>query len=467
MHASTSLRVVTATAVATLSLVLPVSAEETVLGVYVFHRHGDRFAKSWPPTVLTALGADEVYSSGSYYRSRYVSENATNRIVAMAPDLVQLSQGLYPPAGGVAQQTLANGSVVEAPLGGYQYIPINVATSSAAAGSSSEDSTWLEGGSGCENAVISRNSYLLSLQYQATLNAIQDFYQSLLPAINTTFNSASASFKSAYTIYDYVHVSEIHNVTISGSDVLTDAALFQLQTRADQHEWGLACNSSDPVRAIAGAVLAAQILQGLNATEISPSSAPHMSFQFGTYATFMSFFVLANLPAASPQFYGVVDYAASMAFELVTNASVSTTLVLDPSDISVRFMFSNGSAALTGGLTEFALFGQAETVLPWSTFATEMSTFAVGDTASWCKICGNSTGVCSASSLGTSSTSDSGSTTTGSSSGNISRPVAGVIGAMVTFSVILGLKLLAMLLGGLRVVKKDVAAAGKVAQIGL
>lgn len=31
-------------------------SNETVLGVYMFHRHGDRTAKAWPPANLTDLG---------------------------------------------------------------------------------------------------------------------------------------------------------------------------------------------------------------------------------------------------------------------------------------------------------------------------------------------------------------------------------------------------------------------------
>ncbi|OAA58524.1 histidine acid phosphatase [Niveomyces insectorum RCEF 264] len=493
-------------ALATLTTVLlavapaPAAAAESVLGLYVFHRHGDRTSKSFPPTELTALGADQVFRSGAYYRSRYVAADAPGRIAALSPDVAQFpqlsitapsdyvlqpsanvfAQGLYPPAGAAAQQTLGNGTVTEPPLGGYQAVPVNLVANSAAAGAAdSESSEWLQGGSGCNNAVVSSNGYFASAEYRATLSSTAGFYEGLLPALNTTFTPAQASFKNAYTIYDYVHVSEIHNQTLLGADVLTPAALAQLQTRADQHEWGLAYNASEPVRAIAGAVLAAQVLQSLNSTVLAPPAsplaahgAPRVSVQFGNYATFMSFFGLANLTAASPAFYGIVDYAASIAFELVTNATVSTTgpqqaqAPLDPSALGVRFLLSNGSAGLTGGLTAYPLFGQSELVLPWATFAAEMRKIAVGDTATWCQVCGNSTGVCDPASLGTGSSSANSNNNTGSKNNNgggMSRPVAGVIGALVTLAVILGFEALVMLVAGLRVVKKNVAVAGKAA----
>lgn len=237
--------------------------------------------------------------------------------------------------------------------------------------------------------------------------------------------------------------------------------LHQLQTRADQHEWGLAYNASSPARAIAGAVLAGQAVQFLNATLQAATtsgksvSAPKLGIQFGAYGTFMSFFGLAQLPAVSADFTGIVDYASSMALELVTNSTVRPVAV---GDVSVRFLFANGSAALgedgEQGLRAFPLFGQQETVLPWSTFAEEMNKFAVGGTEDWCKVCGNTTGVCAA--AGTASGSSSGGAAAGASDGDggVSRPVAGVIGAVVTLAVVLVVEGLIMAVAGLRVVRK-------------
>ena len=258
---------------------------------------------------------------------------------------------------------------------------------------------------------------------------------------------------SLFIVFDLVHVSTIHNQTIPSSDLLTPDALHQLQTRADQHEWGLAYNATDSIRGIAGAVLAAQAVQFLNSTvaTLSRAGGPKMGIQFGAYGTFMAFFGHAQLPAASADFRGIVDYASSFALELVTNSTASPPAA---SDLSVRFLFSNGSAAAAPqGLVAYPLFGQADTLLPWSRFVDEMNKFAIGDTADWCRACGNTTGICaSADAAGSSSTSGSGSG--GNSGSGVSTPVAGVIGALVTLVVILGLEGLVMAVAGLRVVKK-------------
>ncbi|KAK4243299.1 hypothetical protein C7999DRAFT_36371 [Corynascus novoguineensis] len=207
-------------------------------GVYIFYHHGDRTSKKWPPTSLTALGADQVLSSGTYFRNRYIESGASTPIASLSHDLAKP----------------ANGTATDPPLGGYQYI--------------------------------------------------------------------------------------------FSSSLLTPETLHQLQTLADQHEWGLAYNASFPIRAVSGSVLAVQILSSLNTTltTSTKTSGLKMGIMFGAYGTFMAFFGLAQLPAASADFTGVVDYASAFVLELVTNSTAKPPAL---ADVSVRFLFSNGSSGLS------------------------------------------------------------------------------------------------------------------------
>ena len=59
---------------------------EQVLGVYIFHRHGDRTSKSWNPVSLTPLGAQEVASSAEFFRNRHITTDADLRIAGIAED---------------------------------------------------------------------------------------------------------------------------------------------------------------------------------------------------------------------------------------------------------------------------------------------------------------------------------------------------------------------------------------------
>ena len=223
----------------------------------------------------------------------------------------------------------------------------------------------------------------------------------------------------------------------------------------------MAYNSSEPIRAIAGSTLAAQIVQQLNST-ITGKSKQQIGIQFGAYGSFLSFFGLSQLTAVSDNFTGIMDYASSMTFELVTNATVSNSSYPNNDQISVRFLFSNGTAA-ENPLTAYPLFNQSELLLPWNTFADQMNKFAIGDQAGWCSACGNTTGTCASTSTSTSTSSSASATATSSfsGSGGISKAVAGVIGAMVTLAVILGVEGLIMLVGGLRLVSRKRLAGGE------
>ncbi|KAI9725821.1 MAG: hypothetical protein M1828_002450 [Chrysothrix sp. TS-e1954] len=458
---------------------LPLSASaQTVLGVYMFHRHGDRTPKALAPANLTDLGYREVVTSGTYYRNRYVASDAPLRIAGINTDLVKLSQlsvsapadnvlmssaigftqALYP-AVSDSSQTLANGSVIQAPMNGYQIIP--VATASDGAGS--EDKGWLQGSSDCANAEVSSNGYFYSSEYQSLYHSTMDFYQRLDPVINLTFNATSTTFKNAYTIFDYIKVAEIHNASIPSSDLLDTSTLFQLRTLADNHEFNLAYNASSTTRAIDGAVMAAQVVDFLNTT-ITGEGKSKLGIQFGAYGNMQSFFGLANLTAtAGDMFYGVPDYASNLIWELYTNETVSDMdALVDTDNLHVRFLFHNGTTSNISEPQLYPLFGQSDIDLSWNDFVEGMNKFAIGTTEDYCMACGNTTGICaptsSSSSSGSSGSLDSDST---GGAGGISNAVAGVIGAMVTLGVVLLIEGLVLLLGGFRLVTKKRLAAGR------
>lgn len=133
------------TSIVTLTLVGASYAQDTVLGVYMFHRHGDRTPKALAPANLTDLGYAQVYSSGNYYRNRYIAADASANIKGINSDVVKQTQisvsapqdvvlmnsaqgflqALYPAVGSAdATQPLRNGTKATAPMNGYQLIPV-------------------------------------------------------------------------------------------------------------------------------------------------------------------------------------------------------------------------------------------------------------------------------------------------------------------------------------------------------
>lgn len=186
---------------------------------------------------------------------------------------------------------------------------------------------------------------------------------------------------------------------------------------------------------------------------VSSQGASKIGIQFGAYATFMSFFGLADLPAANGDFRGVVDYASSMAFELFTESDVGAGFP-GTEELQVRFLFHNGTASNTSEPVAYPLFGGSNTAMSWSDFQSKLDTFAIKTTEQWCEKCGSTSGSCAA----YASTSNNGASAT--TSHNMSPAIGGVIGAFVTLAVVLGGLVAFMLLGGFRLVSKKMLVRG-------
>ncbi|KAJ5995786.1 hypothetical protein N7481_002763 [Penicillium waksmanii] len=443
---------------------------ERVLGAYIFQRHGDRTAKSWPPTKLTSLGYSQEYMTGEFFHDRYISANSSYKIDGISTDIVNLAQitasapqddvidnsgvgflqGLYPPVGSIATETLRNGSIVEVPLNGYQLIPM----SDVQSGSGSEDNTWLQSTSSCGKAIVSSNNYFYSNSYESLFSDTRRLYQSLEPLVNETFSASELSYKNAYTVWDLLYVALIHNSTASfpSSTIINDTVMRELLVLANEHEFNLAYNSSDTIRAIAGMTLAGEVLTALNET-ITSGGKSKLNVQFGAYASFLSYFGLVELSATTVNFTGIPNYASSMAWELVTDDEGTEIPVT--SDIRVRFLFHNGTS-IEGStqLQAYPLFGQSTVELPWAQFVEETKRTAILSQKEWCQACGNSTGIC-ASSSGAGDNSSPNSSAGSCSGRGMSLGVAGVIGAMVTLGVLVGVLILSMIVFGLRFVPKS------------
>lgn len=421
--------------------------------------------------------------AGTYYRDRYLtpssSDNSTSTrlsslnshiyspqsLSAFAPADAVLQnsatgflQGLYPPAGNVAatDAQLRNGSKVESPLNGYQLINIQ----SVDNGGNSENNAWLQSTSNCPNEEVSSNNYFSSSEYLKTKRETDGFYKSLKPMLEGAFTDEEMSYKNAYTIFDYLNVARIHNSSASSfphADLLTDSTFQRLGDLANEHEFNLAYNSSDPIRAVSGSILAGQMLAALNSTITSGGETEALSVQFGAYGTFLSFFGLVGLSDEDVMFKGVPDYASSMAIELVNkgdNAGGSSDSFPEEKDIYVRFTFANGTIDGNDKSTlprTYPLFNSGEEEMQWSDFVSKMRKISISGKEEWCHKCGSSSGTCAAYS---DSDSASSSSTDGGKGHGMSKAVAGVVGAMVTLGVVLGLEALVMLVGGIRLTRK-------------
>ncbi|KAI9154929.1 Prostatic acid phosphatase [Paramyrothecium foliicola] len=452
--------------VSVLSVLASTAAAETVHGVVVYSRHGDRTTKHYGAQALTNLGARQNFQIGSAYRARYLSADSDTQILdisedqyvksqvyASAPNQAILAntataflQGLYPPLtdldAEIAGQALNNGSESVSPLDGYQYIMLQGQSDK------SPDTIWIKGDDGCPVITKASKDFEDSEEFQQLMESTSDFYSGFYDVLEPVYDyrPENMTYKNAYDIYDLINVARIHNATSLARNV-SDDDLLQLRALAHSAEFGYNYNNTQKERAIHGQTLTAGLLQQL--TNIVDSEAKlKFSLMAGSYDTFMSFFGLANLTSLSDNFTGLPDYASTMAFELFTEQDATSFPTNTDADLRVRWLFRNSTY---GELTTWPLFGLDQESLPWPEFVSEMQKRSIGSVEEWCDVCSSTAGFCAEYEEEPAATASGG-------KGGMSNAIAGVIGAMVTLGVV------ALVAGAAFLMRRKRRAAQPVAQ---
>ena len=325
-------------------------------------------------------------------------------------------QGLYPPSDPATAATLTNGSAQFNPLGGYQYVVVNGIPADA------PETIWLKGDQYCPAMAAASQQYYHSSEFLTLKSQLQPFYDRFTPLLAGVFPSSEIGFQSAYGIFDYLNVGYLHNQTVYRN--ITAGDLFQLQTLADAQELAKVYNLSSPLRSIGGQTLAAIILFTLNQTVSGTNPDIKLTYFATSYSIFQAFFGISGLLDASADFYGLLEYASTMSFEVRRPAPSSGS-----QNLFVRFSFRNGSDA-SAALTRFPLFGrtQIEADIPWTQFVKGMSAISLSSQQNWCAVCATSNlTFCAAYGPGSSS----------SSRTKANAVAAGFIGAAVAIALIL------------------------------
>jgi hypothetical protein len=344
----------------------------------------------------------------------------------LLPSAISFWQGFYPPSAQFTLQTLSNGTSSDAPLNGYQYVTVNGMPAD------SPDLIWIAGDQSCPACTKAQDSYYNSTEFLTMAPQLQPFYDQFIPLFEGVLNASQVSFANAYSVFDYINVGYIHNATIFNN--VSAADLFQLRTLADNQLYNMYYNASQPDRSIGGQMGAYLVLSRLNMTAAQTTPALKLTYFVSAYSTQMPFWALTNMTVASPDFYGLPDYASTMTFELRRPSNSSGF-----DDLFVRFGFRNGSDPSTP-VTYFPMFGSNTTDMPWSEWSQKMSAIAIPSQTDWCNTCNSTqtfcTGVSAASTTGSGSGSSSSAAPESSSSSGLSNAAAGGIGAGVTIGVI-------------------------------
>ncbi|KAI9760567.1 MAG: hypothetical protein M1840_002382 [Geoglossum simile] len=159
----------------------------------------------------------------------------------------------------------------------------------------------------------------------------------------------------------------------------------------------------------------------------------------GSYSTFQAFFALTDLASVGGDFFGLPDYASTMAFELFTTKN-TTAFPSSISDLSVRFLVRNGTDR--GPIAAYPPFGRKDTSMPWTDFVTEIGKISIGTAAEWCRKCNATIAFCRGS-VGTSPPAPPHADSV--SRGKISNTVPGAISEMVSLGVMVVLAVVFLL----------------------
>ena len=195
---------------------------------------------------------------------------------------------------------------------------------------------------------------------------------------------------------------------------------------------------------MAGRTLATRILQAFYTNIDTQGSAAKMTLLFGGYEPMVAFAAFAGLISAqNDAFHQEPDPAASFIFELYTLESQIIVDYPQPSDLYVRFKYSNGTGPYSS-LVEYAMFGlsPSQAALPLTDFITQLESFMIFNHQDWCTTCASFSVFCPA--FDSNDTPNNPSTGSQASS-RIHPAIAGLIGAVVALAAA-GLILVALML---------------------
>lgn len=425
--------------------------DNEILGVVLLVRHGDRQGFYQNPdtytatgTVITPLGNQQEYMLGSYLRSLYLNQSSPSYLPGMSTGLfnpaqvfiqadcgdeggviydscVSVTQGLWP-ATLSNNVTLANGTTITAPLGGYQYVPIDAVNPSL--------SPILEGFTNCNTFNTHTTDFYNSSVFQEMAEQSAPFLDSLPPYLN----GRSVQLENMWNIFDFMNVNNIHNATFA--EALPPTYMAQVQALANWHEYNVFSDQSiGGIGNIAGTAIVPSILSGfaniMNSTNPVPLSITAIS-----YKPFISLFNMTGVASANPSLAGIVNYAAAVALELRQPSGGGEPVI--------RFNFKNGTSDAAFVTYNFLnLTGD----VPLSAFIDAMAPVAVNTTADWCSVCATTQDLpCSPLALATAQ----GEATVRP---KISPAGAGVLGAGLTLAVVVLMGITLVFLGLLTIGK--------------
>ncbi|KAH0831203.1 phosphoglycerate mutase-like protein [Lanmaoa asiatica] len=358
-----------------------------LIGVVLLARHGDRSGVVFQNYTtynstqgyLTPYGSSQEYDLGSYLRETYLDQSSSSYIQGINTDVVDvdqlfvradagggnvildsayaLLQGLYPPTA-ESKSTLASGQTVEAPLGGYQYVPVE----SLEFWQAPSLTSWMD----CEYFQSHLGRLNTGVVFANAAAQAAPFLQAVRPYLNGMNNSF------LNMVYDYLNVQYTHNATFYKS--FPETLLQQARYFANIHEQNVFTDSvQNGVGQIAIRTLWPEIFWSLGNMTLANNKVKLALTQVD-YKPFISLFNVTNATVTNPEISGIADYASAVALELSKNTA---------GDYVVALKFKNGTS--DEAFKPLKMFGQNNLTFPQLIKALDWTT--INSTVNWCFSC--------------------------------------------------------------------------------
>lgn len=324
-----------------------------VIGVIVLARNGDRLGYVQDPftylsssTHLTPLGAVQSHQLGSYLRSTYLNPSSPSYITGLNPDLanpkqikvrakaggegdpvfdstIAVLQGLFPPTLRNSI-VLANESVVTAPLGGYQYVPVETVEPG--------NDRSLEPWTSCPAFLKHIAHVYESDEFKAkeTEAATVGFFDTVKDYVF----GRERSLVNIWNIYDFMQTQLTYNRTYAYR--LPPTLINTARALANFHEDAVFSDAHiSGIGNIAARTLLHTIIASLERIAFDGDPLQFLLIE-SSYHPFISLFHATDIVETFPELKAIPDPASSLMIELIRGAPPDTRDFL-------RFKFTNGS----------------------------------------------------------------------------------------------------------------------------
>ncbi|KAG6876229.1 hypothetical protein C0992_000412 [Termitomyces sp. T32_za158] len=362
-----------------------------VLGVIVIARNGDRsnyyqdpYSYAGSTTETTALGEAESFQLGSLLRSTYLESSSPSFINGMRTDLVDnsevkarvktgvegtvvfdsaiaLLQGLFPPNKNNKIQ-LANDTTVVAPLGGYQYVPVETVEP----GNDRSLESWTD----CPAFAKHTKDFYSSQEFKEKAQDAQSFFKA---AKDFVFGRPTI-LENAWNLYDFMSTQLVHNKTYAHR--LPPTLIEQARSFANFHEDGVFSDKHiTGIGNIAGRTLLHTIITSLERIAFNGDPLQFLLVQT-TYQPFISFFHQTGITDEHPQYKGIPNYSSAIVIELRRGS---------PPDLRdfLRIKFKNGTS---DHFRDVHVFGHHSDI-PLTEFIYRAENAAITSNKQWREVC--------------------------------------------------------------------------------